>query len=216
MRNQSTEDYVKGIYKLKKDGKAVATSALARHLSVGDGSVTDMLKRLSGKKLIHYTPYQGVVLTETGEQLAVKMMRRHRLWEMFLVKFLAYPIHEVHAEAERLEHVTSDELEQRLDELLGHPTHDPHGDPIPRVDGTIPAHHHISLDQCAPGDSRVIVRMSDENPELLRYLHEVGINLGKSIRIIRRIDFDGSIIAKIGSGDITLSLPIAQTIFVDA
>jgi DtxR family Mn-dependent transcriptional regulator len=216
MQNQSTEDYVKGIYTLKKEGKSVATSALAKHLSIGDGSVTDMLKRLSGKNLIHYTPYQGVVLTESGERLAMKMMRRHRLWEMFLVKFLSYSWHEVHDEAERLEHVTSDELERRLDELLGFPTHDPHGDPIPSADGAMPALNHICLDECSPGGMQTIVRVSDESPELLRYLIEIGIELKKKIRILRRIEFDGSVIVRIGTREVTLSPQIARTIFVEA
>ena len=114
--NQSTEDYIKSIYKLKKKGKAVATSALAKHLNIGDGSVTDMVKKLSERKLILYTPYQGVELTAAGRKLALKMMRRHRLWEMVLVQFFGYTWDEVHDEAERLEHVTSDELERRLDQ----------------------------------------------------------------------------------------------------
>ena len=119
MENQSTEDYLKGIHKLGSDGGDVTTSALARHLGIGDGSVTDMLKKLASKKLIRYVPYRGVSLTETGRKTAIKMMRRHRLWEIFLVKHLGYGWDEVHEEAERLEHVTSDEMERRLNEMLG-------------------------------------------------------------------------------------------------
>ena len=108
MANQSTEDYIKGIYKLQQKGKTVATSELAEHLKIGDGSVTGMVKKLSDKKLIHYTRYQGVSLTERGRRLALKTVRCHRLWEMFLVKYLGYSWDEIHDEAERLEHVTSD------------------------------------------------------------------------------------------------------------
>ena len=130
-KNQSTEDYIKGIYKLRKNGNGVSTSELARHLNIGDGSVTGMLKKLSDKKLIKYIPYKGVSLTESGTKLALQMIRRHRLWEMFLVQFLGYRWDEIHNEAERLEHVTSDAMERRLDKALGFPKFDPHGDPIP-------------------------------------------------------------------------------------
>src|SRR6266436_6373372 len=115
MPNQSTEDYINIIYRLQAEGKSVSTSLLARHLKIGDGFVTDMVKRLSEKRLIHYEPYQGVTLLAAGERLALKMMRRHRLWEMFLVKFLSYAWDEVHEEAEKFEHVISDEMERRLD-----------------------------------------------------------------------------------------------------
>src|SRR6266404_2367693 len=121
MANQSTEDYIKSIYKLQQSGKDVTTSELARHLRIGDGSVTDMVKKLSAKKLIQYRPYRGVSLTESGARLALRMVRRHRLWEMFLVKFLGYRWDEIHDEAEQLEHVTSDGMEQRLDKALGYP-----------------------------------------------------------------------------------------------
>src|SRR5262245_8863176 len=137
MSNQSTEDYIKSIYRLQTGKKTVLTSVLAKHLKIGDGSVTDMIKRLSEKKLIHYEPYQGVTLTEAGKRLALKMVRRHRLWEMFLVRYLGYSWHEIHDEAERLEHVTSDVLESRLDKVLGYPKVDPHGDPIPDVHGEL-------------------------------------------------------------------------------
>src|SRR6185503_18156581 len=118
MNTQSTEDYLKGIHKLGSAGGEVTTSALARHLGIGDGSVTDMLKKLAAKKLIRYVPYRGVSLTEAGRRTALKMTRKHRLWEIFLVRHLGYTWDEVHEEAERLEHATSDELEGRLNDML--------------------------------------------------------------------------------------------------
>ena len=131
MDNQSTEDYLKGIYKLSAGGGGVTTSALARHLGIGDGSVTGMLKKLAAKRLIRHVPYRGVSLTPEGEQVALEVTRHHRLLELYLAKTLGIDIDEVHDEADRLEHVISEELEAKIDEALGFPTHDPHGDPIP-------------------------------------------------------------------------------------
>ena len=214
MQSESTEDYIKAIYRLKKDGRGVYTSELAKFLRIGNGSVTDMLKRLSVRKLIHYTPYQGVKLTTSGERLAMTMMRRHRLWEMFLMKFVGYSWHEVHDEAERLEHVTSDVLERRLDELLGFPTHDPHGDPIPNAKGIMPEVRQLSLDQCPVGKNSTVVRVSDESPEMLKYLRKIGLGLNRKIRVLERIQFDGSVILKIGSKEFPLSATMARGVFV--
>lgn len=216
MANQSTEDYVKGIYKLGKKGKSVATSELAKHLNIGDGSVTDMVKRLSDKKLISYVPYQGVNLTESGRRLAMKMMRRHRLWEMFLVEFLGYRWDEVHEEAERLEHVTSDDLEVRLDKALGHPKVDPHGDPIPTASGELVELHSQSLDEANAGVIYVVVRVSDESPEVLQFLQKKGLGLNKKIKVKQKIQFDGSVIILLQKKEITLSQKMAKSIFVQA
>ena len=161
MPTQSVEDYIKSIFKLESSGEKVTTSALARHLGVGDGSVTDMVKKLSERKLIHYEPYQGVRLTESGRRMAMKTVRRHRLWEMFLVKYLGYSWDEIHDEAERLEHATSDELERRIDKALGRPKFDPHGDPIPSASGELPYPKAGRLDDAAEGASVTIVRVSD-------------------------------------------------------
>jgi DtxR family Mn-dependent transcriptional regulator len=215
MQSQSTEDYIKGIYKLKKKGKSVATSALAKHLNVGDGSVTDMVKKLSGRKLIRYTPYQGVELTESGRTLALKMMRRHRLWEMFLVQFLGFRWDEVHEEAERLEHVTSEDLEQRLDKALGYPKVDPHGDPIPSAGGDLHELPYTSIAECSIGKSYVIVRVSDESPEILQYLTRLGLTLAKKVKLESKLAFDGSVIVVASGRKIPLSDTLAQSIFVE-
>lgn len=214
MPNQSTEDYIKGIYKLAGAGMPVATSALAKHLRVGDGSVTDMLKKLSEKKLIRYTPYQGVGLTPAGKKLALKMMRRHRLWEMYLVRFLSYGWDEVHEEAERLEHVLSEKMEQRIDQALGFPQIDPHGDPIPTADGNMPDISYRTLDECAVGELCTIVRVNDESPEMLQYLKKIGLHLNRKVRIRARIQYDGSVIIGFESKEIPLSVKLAKNIFV--
>jgi DtxR family Mn-dependent transcriptional regulator len=214
MLNQSTEDYIKSIYKLGKRGKSVGTSELAKHLNIGDGSVTDMMKKLSERKLIHYVPYQGVNLTESGRRLAMKMMRRHRLWEMFLVQHLGYTWDEVHEEAECLEHVTSDELDKRLDKMLGYPKVDPHGDPIPTADGVLVELNYQSLDECKAGEKYVVVRVSDESPEALQYLDSVGLRLNTTFLIKQRIEFDGSVIVQFKKKHISLSRQMAKNIFV--
>jgi DtxR family Mn-dependent transcriptional regulator len=214
MQNQSTEDYIKSIYKLKSKGKTVTTSALAKQLQIGDGSVTDMVKKLSEKKLLRYTPYQGVDLTEEGNKLAMKMMRRHRLWEMFLVKFLHFRWDEVHDEAERLEHVTSDELEKRLDKALDYPKVDPHGDPIPSSSGELKELKYVSLDTCDIGKRYVIVRASDDNPEVLQHATKLGLELNKKIVVKERTSFDKSMLVRIGQKEHFISQRLAEAIFV--
>ncbi|RPH34760.1 metal-dependent transcriptional regulator, partial [bacterium] len=135
MPNRSTEDYIKAVYALEAVGEPVTTSAVAAQLHIANGSVSAMLKKLSQERLLHYKPYQGVTLTAAGRRMALRIVRRHRLWEVFLAERLGFPWDEVHDEAERLEHVTSDELERKLDESLGFPSADPHGDPIPSAPG---------------------------------------------------------------------------------
>lgn len=216
LRNQSTEDYLKGVYQLRhRTGSPVSTSDLAKHLKVGDGSVTDMVKRLSAKKLLHYVPYRGVTLTEDGKKLAMKTIRRHRLWEMFLVHHLGYSWDEVHEEAERLEHVTSAELEKRLDRALGSPSSDPHGDPIPTSEGELAEFHNQSVSECEEGKQYKIIRVSDASPELLQYLHKHGLALNKRIRIKQLIAFDGSVVVEWNKKEILFSAPMARGIFVE-
>jgi DtxR family Mn-dependent transcriptional regulator len=213
MPTRSTEDYLKGIYKLQKDGHAVSTSDLARHLGLEDGSVTGMLKKLAAQKFVRHQPYRGVELTASGKKLAVKMTRRHRLWEMFLVQFLGYTWDEVHAEAERLEHVTSDDLEYRLDKLLGRPKFDPHGDPIPSVDGELQEEEPPALAECEIGDRLIIVRFSDE-PALLQHAAKLGLGLHTKIMVREKLAFDGSLVVAAGKRSIVLSPKFAESIFV--
>ena len=212
-KNQSTEDYLKGIYTLQGDGKAVTTSRLARHLAIGAGSVTGMLKKLASRKLIFYTPYKGVLLTGHGRELAVRMVRRHRLWEMFLVRYLGYDWHEIHQEAERLEHVTSDEMERRLDRALGYPKFDPHGDPIPSKTGEVALIGSTALAECSPGDRVAIVRVADDT-ELLRHLTSVGLALHRTIAVKSKLAVDGSMTVAAGRRKVFLSGTVAGSIYV--
>jgi DtxR family Mn-dependent transcriptional regulator len=216
MHNQSTEDYLKSVYLLRRSsGASVSTSDLAKQLKIGDGSVTDMVKRLSAKKLLHYVPYQGVTLTPEGTKLAMKTIRRHRLWEMFLVRHLGYTWDEVHDEAERLEHVTSAELEYRLDRALGSPAADPHGDPIPSADGELTERPLQNLGECEEGGRYRVSRVSDASPEVLQYLDKIGLTLRKVFRVKQRMAYDGSVIVEWNKQDVLFSAPMARNIFVE-
>jgi len=214
MQTQSKEDYIKSIYFLQKEDESVATSAIAKYLGIGDGSVTDMVKKLSGEGLINYEPYQGVTLTPSGNRLALKMIRRHRLWEMFLVQFLGYTWDEIHDEAEVLEHVTSDDLEERIDRALGYPKVDPHGDPIPTATGDIIEITYKNLSDCAEGEHGVVVRVKDESQEILKFMTKLGLCLNKNISVVQKIKFDGSVIIKIDGREIPLSEKLAHSIFI--
>ncbi len=214
MANRSTEDYIKTVYTLGPLGERVTTSAVASQLHIANGSVTAMLKKLSREKLLHYKPYQGVTLTPAGRRLAIKIVRRHRLWEVFLAERLGFPWDEVHDEAERLEHVTSDELERKLDQSLGHPASDPHGDPIPSAAGSERRRPSKSLAQCNEGDRVRIVRVSDRAPALLRHAGKLGLALHARIQVKELLNFDGSMIVKVGPHDRFISRQVAESIFV--
>jgi DtxR family Mn-dependent transcriptional regulator len=215
MANQSTEDYIKSIYNLQRDGKDVTTSELARHLRIGDGSVTGMVKKLSAKKLIQYKPYRGVALTETGKRLALQMVRRHRLWEMFLVKFLGYAWDEIHGEAERLEHATSEEMERRLDMILGYPKFDPHGDPIPPQHGDPEGTEAVSLAEFNEGETVKICRVTDD-PDILQHAAKLGLHLDAKVTVKNKLKVDGSMVVKVGLQDCFISQKVASAIFGEA
>lgn len=214
MANVTTEDYLKAVLMLEGRGERATTSALAAHLDVADASVTDMVKKLSSKKLLRYRPYRGVELTGEGHRLAIKMMRRHRLWEMFLTTFLGYTWDEVHDEAERLEHVTSEKMEYRLDQALGFPKLDPHGDPIPTAEGKLDATVNPSLDQFTSGDRVEVLRVSDANPAILQHASKLGLRLNTRVSVKEKLEFDGSMRVKIGTKEQFISKQIAGAIFV--
>lgn len=213
MQSTANEDYIKRIYTLQMANGSATTSAIANALSVSDASANDMMKRLSEQGLVNYIPRKGVQLTRKGKTIALKIVRRNRLWEMFLHKFLGYAWDEIHDEAEQLEHVTSDSLEERIDKALGYPTIDPHGDPIPTIDGELPKIHYTTLNHCAMNFSGIIIRVSDESPEALQYFKKVGLELNTKFEIIERISFDGSIVIKANNKIISLSQKLAQCIF---
>jgi DtxR family Mn-dependent transcriptional regulator len=210
----STEDYIKTVYKLEARGERATTSALALQLGVADASISDMIKKLSKKGLLRYEKYRGVELTAKGEKMALSTLRRHRLWEMFLVKHLGYLWDEVHEEAERLEHVTSNELEKRLDKALGFPTVDPHGDPIPNSEGVVARSVGRALAECNIGDVVKVARVSDDNSEMLQHASEIGVALNSKLIVKEKKTFDGSMIVKVGSSHHFISREVAQAIFV--
>jgi DtxR family transcriptional regulator, Mn-dependent transcriptional regulator len=214
MRTINTEDYIKAIYKLTLDGERVTTSALATQLRVKDASITDMIKRLSDKGLIKYERYHGVTLSPRGRKMALGIVRRHRLWEMYLVTFLGFSWDKVHDEAERLEHVTSDDLEERLDAALGHPTTDPHGDPIPSAEGECELPDYTSLDEFAVGDVVTVQRVSDHDSAMLQHASKLGVELKKRITVKEKRAFDGSMIVKVGTRQQFISREMAEAIFV--
>jgi DtxR family transcriptional regulator, Mn-dependent transcriptional regulator len=215
MNNQSTEDYLRGIYKLSEAGGDVTTSALARHLGIGDGSVTGMVKKLAAKKLIRHVPYRGVSLTEAGRRTAVTMMRRHRLWEIFLVRHLGYGWDEVHDEAERLEHATSDEMERRLDEMLGRPDTDPHGEPVPTADGRLAPLKGKPLRDFSPGARLSVIRVRDDSSAILQHAAKLGVSLGTRLTVREKRGFDGSMVVAVGRHERFLSREVAAAIFAE-
>lgn len=214
MPNRTTEDYIKAIYAIGKDGARATTSAVADHLKLADASVTDMLKRLSERGLATYERYQGVSLTPRGRRMALKIVRRHRLWEMFLVRHLGYSWDKVHSEAERLEHVTSDDLEERLDRALDYPKTDPHGDPIPSASGTVPVFDGIPLAEVPVGRTVTVRRVSDRDEEILQHATSLGIALLTPVRVKERRSFDGSMLIEIAGMDQFVSSLVAGAIFV--
>ena len=184
------QDYLKAVYRLR-DGGAVTTQRLAEELGVSGPSVTNMVKRLDELGLLRHARYQGVELTDEGARVALEVTRHHRLLELFLAETLGYPWDEVHAEAERLEHHISEEMEARIDAALGHPTVDPHGDPIPTRDGDVPGAPEARLLDLAPGEAGVVRRVSDRDPARLRYLARLNLRPGAAVRLLEALPFDG-------------------------
>ncbi|MDA2926255.1 metal-dependent transcriptional regulator [Acidobacteria bacterium AH-259-G07] len=214
MISRAMEDYLKAIYRLASGGKKVSTSRLAQEIHCSAASVTNMLQKLSAMKLVEYEPYQGVTLTGAGRKIALEVTRHHRLIELYLMEILGYSWDKVHAEAEELEHVISEEFEEKIDEALGHPTTDPHGDPIPSKDGQIDAQRLRSLWDMSGGESVKVGRVSDRNPEVLRYLASIGIFPEVEIGVVEKAPFNGPIHIQIDDAKHSLSEELARQIFV--
>ncbi|MCI0709468.1 MAG: metal-dependent transcriptional regulator [Chloroflexi bacterium] len=197
IRTESVEDFVKAVYKLQQLHDQVPTTAIAQELNITPPSATDMAKKLSDdsrlkEPLITYTRYKGVRLTKLGEEVALEVLRHHRLIELYLVEALGYSLDEVHEEAERLEHVISERFEARIAEWLGHPDIDPHGDPIPSLEGDMPEGVMlVSLAEFPIGKPGTVKRLLDQTPDILQYLHEKGISPGVTITVTERELFDG-------------------------
>ena len=224
MLNYSTseENYIKTIYHLQKGQNTVSTNALAEQLSTKPASVTDMMKKLKTKKLLHYQPYQGFRLSNEGKKVALDIIRRHRLWEYFLAEKLKFKWDEVHAVAEELEHVSSKKLIDKLDEYLGHPKFDPHGDPIPDSLGKMDNSRQITLTELPVNQPAEVCRVINQSVELLELLQHKKINIGTRLEVKRKFGFDHSIEIKLkqtkrtpsGQPAFLISEQLAKNIFV--
>ena len=204
--SEAIEDYAKAIYALAQGGEEpVGTSRLAERLGVTPATVTAMLKRLDNLGLVRHQPYRGVTLTVAGERVALEVIRHHRLLEAYLADVLGMPWDRVHSEAEVLEHYISEELEELIAEKLGHPRRDPHGDPIPDRDlAPLDADMSLPLARLDPGDRGVFTRVSDSDPEMLRYLADRGIRPGVVLRAVSRQPFDGGLEVEVDGSRHTL------------
>lgn len=210
------QDYAKAVYSLEsRHGRAVSTADLAERLDISAGSVSGMLRKLSELGLVVHEPYRGVRLTAQGRRVALEVLRHHRLIELFLASELGMPWDQVHAEAEVLEHVLSEKLEQLIAERLGHPSLDPHGDPIPSAAFEIDESHTYSLDELLDGTDGRFVRVSDSDPEMLRYLTEQGVSIGTHLRVIGRQPFGGPVFVRAGDRELALGGRLAQAMRID-
>ncbi|MFY0594480.1 MAG: metal-dependent transcriptional regulator [Roseivirga sp.] len=210
------ENYLKAIYHLSEHGVArVNTNALAEEMQTTAASVSDMIGKLSKKKVVDYEKYRGVKVSEKGKEVALKVIRKHRLWEVFLVDKLNFPWDEVHDIAEQLEHIKSPLLISRLDEFLGFPKHDPHGDPIPDENGIFTTVKKVQLSTLKVGAVSQVVTVNDSGTAFLKYLDKVGITIGTKVVIEDKNDFDGSLDITINQGkSITISQTAAENILV--
>jgi len=197
MFSSAVEDYAKAIYALQRGEDAVSTTALAERLGVTAASASGMVRKLDEHGLVTHVPYKGVRLTETGTRLALEVLRHHRLLELYLAESLGVPWDRVHEEAEVLEHVLSEDLEALIAAKLGNPTHDPHGDPIPSADLQMPDEPTLSLAELEPGTEGTFVRVSDSDPEMLRYLAERKIAPGAEVRVEDKQPFGGPLFVAI-------------------
>ena len=213
--SQAVEDYLKAIYHLKTRGDAVTTGLLAAELHVASPSVSAMVKRLEEGELVTRAGPRELRLTGAGERAALRVVRRHRLLETFLAQVLEVPWDEVHAEAEQLEHVLSDRLEERIDTALGHPTHDPHGDPIPPRDGPHEERWGVGLDAVSPRDRFRVRRVSDRDSDALRHLGELGVRPGVVLTIERQDPFGGPLWVRVDNRSCPLGAPLTLLVHGD-
>jgi DtxR family transcriptional regulator, Mn-dependent transcriptional regulator len=215
MLSYTEENYLKAIYHLSESGsKAVLTNEIAELINTKAASVTDMIKKLSLKTLITYEKYYGVKLTTHGKTEALLIIRKHRLWETFLVQKLSFTWDEVHEIAEQLEHIQSTLLIEKLDAFLGFPKMDPHGEPIPDNKGRIKIQPQISLDQIQVGYNGIIIAVKDSDPVLLKYLDKIGAIPGKKIKLTGKEEYDDSLEIEINKQKINISKEVSKNILV--
>lgn len=214
MLSPAIEDYLKTIYKLQTDG-AVSTSDIARTLDVAAASVTSMVKRLAKLGFVRYESYRGVELTEPGQKVALEIIRHHRLLETYLREVMGYSWKQLHDEAEHLEHHISEEFEDRLAELLGHPTHDPHGHPIPTREGHVAEPSSTSLNNASPGRMLRVDHLCDRDSDLLHYLEDLGLLPGAHVEVVSVGPFEGPIEVRVGDAKLVIGQHVAGRVFVE-
>ena len=214
MRGTAAEDYIKAVYKLQRQSANVLTSALADKMGTSAAAVTKMLKHLAALHWADYTPYHGVRLTLAGEKVALEVIRHHRLLELYLAQAMGYGWDEVDAEAEKLEHVISEEFEARIDALLGYPTACPHGDPIPTREGRLMETLLRTLAECAAGETVVISRVKDTDPQVLRALSSRAMLLQTAVSVVERDPVDGLLTIDVGGRRHVVGPALAGSVFV--
>ena len=213
--SNSEENYIKAVYHLQQNTVNVTTNELAAELKTKPASITDMLKKLKTKKLINYEKYKGFRLSTSGNKLALNIVRRHRLWEFFLVEKLQFGWDEVHEVAEELEHITSKKLIDKLDDFLGNPLYDPHGDPIPNKDGIIKPRKQIKLTDLEINTTGIVSSVGNQSSELLELLQHKSIVIGSKVEIKKKFSFDQSIEIKVQNQPaITISKELSDSLFV--
>ncbi len=208
------QDYLKAIFTMAHDGDTPTPSAIAARLGVSPPAATKMLRRLQELNLVVYARSEGLSLTTAGEKVALEMIRHHRLLETYLAEALGYSWDQVHAEAERLEHVISEEFEDRIDALLGYPEVDPHGHPIPSREGVMNAVRQIPLADLSPGDCSVIERVTDRDPEMLRFMSELGLRLQVAVEMIAKAPYGGSLTVRVEGIERAIGRELAENVFV--
>ncbi|MDH3197395.1 MAG: metal-dependent transcriptional regulator [Candidatus Krumholzibacteria bacterium] len=214
--SEAMQNYLKAIYEILERQDKATTSAIARRMGIAAPSVTAMVKKLARLKLVTHAPYQGVRLTTVGEKTALEVVRHHRLVELYLSEALGVPWDRVHAEAEKLEHVLSEELEERISEALGHPAFDPHGAPIPARDGSLSRVEARSLAEVPAGDRVRVVEVDDRDPELLRYLGDLALYPGKELEVLRVEPYNGPFVVRVDGRERIVGRAAAQEILVTA
>ncbi|MEE9213616.1 MAG: metal-dependent transcriptional regulator [Thermodesulfobacteriota bacterium] len=214
MRTESIEDYLKAIYDIQKEMGKVSTNSLSEKLNVAPASVTSMIKKLSLKKLLTYKRYQGVKLTKAGQKIALEIIRHHRLIELYLQEALGVPWDLVHDEAEKWEHVISEDLEERIDKKLGYPISDPHGSPIPKRDGTVIELDSIPLTDLKPGQTGEVAKVSDHDPKLLRYIGDMGLYPKAKVKVVSVEPFSGPLTINVEKNKYIIGSEAAQYISI--
>ncbi|MQA91806.1 MAG: metal-dependent transcriptional regulator [Gemmatimonas sp.] len=214
MRTQAVEDYLKVIYDLSRGGGPVTTSSIAVRLSVAPGTVTGMVKKLSALKLLSHESYRGVMLTEAGRRIALEVIRHHRLVERYLFEAMDVPWDRVHAEAEKWEHVLSEELEDRMDEILGNPTTDPHGSPIPTRDLEVEESESEALASLAAGQRATVSEVGDEDSAMLRYFAELGLFPEAGVEVLSVAPFNGPMTLRVSGEECAIGRQAAEHVYV--